>query len=465
MKFEISALGYRGISGENCNDLGATLSKLFGLPNDICWLAANHVLSAVGASDCVFQSAALPGKFRAGGLILVGDTQRIRFLMDWLLAPVERIQSQCLAAQQTADRNVLDRYMREDQNPVIRGLTKSFFEKPRSANDGHADRTQLARTLDFINRPLWVIRNPNRNTVMSGLSLTYGHSPLVVEDELHSHDTVNDKTYLKWLAAGLGGSHDWEGSTEASKTRRSVDSCPALLASMTQEDFAATVARPHSALYQLFRHSLTIPLELKSPQPPPEKSELMDGEAESACNIWWQAIEKAIDHRSSESHQKWNLSIEDTRFLVYCRNEILEAVKESPAVCKNLRSTLPELPARSIWCFKLLNQVHKCTPPDIHNKLVHLAGNVRKAQDRIFQEVEHARIQSEIERNKNSILRAVQRSGGNCEWAEIRRSLRRQSYTENEPAIRALLSEGSLQQGPDGVYRLPSLTEKTPHEQ
>lgn len=78
MKFEvpIHELGAGDISA--CENLGVTLSRLFGLSSDICWLAVNHVLGAISASGCTFRSTLLPGRFHAGGLILVDLVERGR---------------------------------------------------------------------------------------------------------------------------------------------------------------------------------------------------------------------------------------------------------------------------------------------------------------------------------------------------------------------------------------------------
>ena len=464
MKFEvpIHELGAGDVSA--CENLGVTLSRLFGLSSDICWLAVNHVLGAISASGCTFRSTLLPGRFHAGGLILVGEVRRVRLLIDWLLAPIERIQSQSLAAHQTADPAVLNRYMQEDSNPVVRGITKSFLDEPRDAHQGFRDRTRLARALDSVKRPLLVMRNPNRNTVMNNLSMTFDRSPLIVEDELQCNDSVNEKTYFKWLATSLGCSADWEGNTGARNVPRYMDSCPALLATLTHEGFAVAVAQPRSAIYGLFHHSVTIPAEISTTQSAPDSTPLQEGEAESATNIWWKIIEEAIAFRSLHSHNRWDLCREENQYLAYYRNEILKIVDSTSSPCRNLRTTLPDLPARNMWSFQFLRRSFKCTPPKISEESVRLTGMARRQQDRIFAEIEKARIDSEIERSKKSILRALIRSGGHGEWPDIRRSLRRQSFKDNEPAITALLSEGSLEQGPDGVYRLPNATKKEEHE-
>lgn len=442
----------------NCPDLGAALSRLFGLSEEVCWLAACHVIGAVSASGCVFRSSIMPGTFQAGGLILVGNPHRTRLLIDWLLAPVAHIQNQRLARLHTLDHEAAANYFREKDSPVLRGNTHALFDMPRSRHEKPKDRTRLSRAIDSAMQPLIVVRNPDHGSVRVGLETTFQRSPLIVEDDFNlAGGAKEDREYLELLARSLGGTTEWEGT--GARRREQVPSlcarpaAPALLGCMHPEMLRSAVRNLSPVSERILKKSLTIRTTLAS-----LRQDDVNPEAQKECRaaeaIWWTAIERAVEFRDQSAHFIWELSSEETVSFLHIRRVILGILDSAIEKCPLAYAWESNVAGKVLWALFMIQDAYPCFPTSPINLAVRIFNALLPSHKTTFFRYQEERENEDLQRNKERLLRALDRHGGQGTWPDLRRSLPRQGFKANEPAIKSLMSEGHLAQGPDGVYRL-----------
>lgn len=175
-------------------------------------------------------------------------------------------------------------------------------------------------------------------------------------------------------------------------------------------------------------------------------------EISSVIKRWDALVGLVIRSRLNGSEQRFNLDQEECARLLQMRREWLNRIDDLSF--KDSHSMLGDTLASLYWMLSV-------SPGDLHLALdVHIAEEFVMMAKRLLQHYQDAETwllhQSEREGlslDKERLVRALERRGP-CSWSDLRRSFDVQRRDAHEGAIQALIAEGTLELGDDGIFRL-----------
>lgn len=421
------------------------LSAITGLPTDVVTAVKSHLLAALAPPDTRMDLRGLPLAVNPSSLILIGPRHRFQALLDVLLRPIHKVQELRIhfANEMKSIR------VPKNMSPALSSLISDTLRS--GITSAGFDIADEARRRAHIDQPLLLLRNSKPAELMSLVAQVSDGRGLIIDENLaFSRSTP---AHLEELIGVVTGAIHLPGATAGKKAINQnvralrmgyiglVDRDEITSSDLTKEDGWKALSS-HSLILHVPQVDIDQRIETQS----------TSKEISSVIKRWDALVGLVIRSRLNGSEQRFNLDQEECARLLQMRREWLNRIDDLSF--KDSHSMLGDTLASLYWMLSV-------SPGDLHLALdVHIAEEFVMMAKRLLQHYQDAETwllhQSEREGlslDKERLVRALERRGP-CSWSDLRRSFDVQRRDAHEGAIQALIAEGTLELGDDGIFRL-----------